>query len=41
MLQRNQADEGPGPRRTGEAAGIAQFGGDRQGGQIINAAETA
>ena len=41
MLRRDQADEGHCPGGRGKPARIAQFGRDRQRGQIIDAAETA
>ena len=40
VLGRDEAGEGHDPRRRGKPAGIAEFGGDRQGREIVDAAET-
>jgi hypothetical protein len=41
MLRRDQADKGHEARGGREAARIPEFGGDRQRGQVIDAAEAA
>ena len=41
VLGRNEAGEGHETRCIREAAGVAEFGGDREGGEIVDAAETA
>jgi hypothetical protein len=37
----HEAGKRPHPWRRGEAAGVAEFGGDGEGGEIVDAAETA
>jgi hypothetical protein len=41
MLRGHQADEGHEARGRGKATRVPQFGGDREGGEIVDAAETA
>ena len=40
MFRRHQADKRHQARRGGEAPGIAEFGGDRQCGEIVDPSET-
>jgi len=41
VLRRNQSDIGHQTRRRGEPARIAEFGGDCQGGQVVDSPEAA
>lgn len=41
MLRGHESHERHGARRRGESARIAQFGGDRQRGEIVDPSETA